>query len=470
MKKSFYLLLFALILQILAQGNTVCPKDPTFRVGPGMFLGTNGIGGSAKFWYKDQFGTALNIFTEWGGEVEGGELQFNYKFPMKTLVKPYALMGIGIQRHDVLDVDPVEYNAIIRTQALGAGAEMQLGGCLQHVIALELAGVYGKLEYNSATETTIGTTEQARETKSITVKPFTAKLMYHYYFIPGKRGDRDRDGITTDDICPQIAEDMDGFKDDDGCPDHDNDMDKIPDSLDRCPLVAEDWDGFEDGDGCPDFDNDGDNIADVDDVCPNEPEDYDQIGDRDGCPDEDFDNDKIIDIRDKCPEIAEDIDGFEDRNGCPDYDNDFDGIPDSVDQCPDQAEDFDDDRDSDGCFDQSEIVIIMMPKDTIYFKSNTLEFALESQRALLNYLDFLRKEPNSKIEVHGYSDNRGSESTRIRSSKRRAAAVAEYFTSVGIAKNRIRVKAFGSSNPASTNATPEGRAKNRRVEIIEVKR
>ena len=56
---------------------------------------------------------------------------------------------------------------------------------------------------------------------------------------------------TSNDDCPNQAEDMDGWQDADGCPDIDNDGDGILDKDDKCPNVAEDMNGYEDADGCP---------------------------------------------------------------------------------------------------------------------------------------------------------------------------------------------------------------------------
>ncbi len=74
--------------------------------------------------------------------------------------------------------------------------------------------------------------------------------------------DPDRDGITSADRCPHVAEDVDGFEDDDGCPDLDDDRDGLRDVVDLCPRAPELVNGYLDGDGCPDR-NDGDGTGET---------------------------------------------------------------------------------------------------------------------------------------------------------------------------------------------------------------
>ena len=69
------------------------------------------------------------------------------------------------------------------------------------------------------------------------------------------------------------------------------------------------------------------------------------------------------------------------------------------------------------------------------------------------------------ILIVGHTDNVGSQAYNIRLSQRRANAVADYLIRHGIAAGRIRTEGVGFSQPVASNATPEGRAENRRVEI-----
>lgn len=70
-----------------------------------------------------------------------------------------------------------------------------------------------------------------------------------------------------------------------------------------------------------------------------------------------------------------------------------------------------------------------------------------------------------KIEVTGYADDNGPESMNMQLSERRAQFVKKQLVDAGIASERIVAMGKGENEPVSDNATPEGRSKNRRVEI-----
>jgi len=279
--------------------------------------------------------------------------------------------------------------------------------------------------------------------------------------------DRDHDGISDKtDGCPDEPEDLDGFKDDDGCPDPDNDGDGIADRDDKCPDLAEDVDGFEDQDGCPDLDNDQDGIPDTTDRCPNEPEDFDGEADTDGCPDliKDSDNDGIADDVDRCPLQAEDVDGFQDDDGCPDLDNDLDGIPDVNDKCPNAPEVFNGLQDEDGCPDERPIGQQFILKG-VNFESGSAVLTPDSYRVLDEVVRSLMARPDVKVEILGYTDNVGKASFNLGLSERRAEAVKQYIVNAGVDATRLTTKGYGEESPVAGNATPEGRAQNRRIEF-----
>lgn len=214
----------------------------------------------------------------------------------------------------------------------------------------------------------------------------------------------------------------------------DKDGDGIPDEVDQCPEVAEDIDDFEDIDGCPDFDNDKDGIYDAQDQCPNEPEDRD---------------------------------GFMDTDGCPDFDNDKDGIPDSVDACPSNPETVNGFKDSDGCPDEKpqEIKQTLILKG-VNFKTASAELLEESYYVLETVFNSLEAYPEVKVEIAGHTDDQGSKDYNLALSYDRAKSVMEYFVMRGIDQSRLVARGYGKERPIASNATPEGRAKNRRVEVV----
>jgi outer membrane protein OmpA-like peptidoglycan-associated protein len=73
--------------------------------------------------------------------------------------------------------------------------------------------------------------------------------------------------------------------------------------------------------------------------------------------------------------------------------------------------------------------------------------------------------PDLNIEIRGYTDSIGEEDYNIQLSQRRAESVMAYLISRGIDPVRLTAKGYGSANPVASNDTPQGRAKNRRVEF-----
>lgn len=82
-------------------------------------------------------------------------------------------------------------------------------------------------------------------------------------------------------------------------------------------------------------------------------------------------------------------------------------------------------------------------------------------------VEFLKTvKPDSKIIVAGYTDSKGNKQHNLLLSRKRADAVANYLISKKISRKRIKVIAYGESKPVASNKTVEGRALNRRTEII----
>jgi OOP family OmpA-OmpF porin len=77
----------------------------------------------------------------------------------------------------------------------------------------------------------------------------------------------------------------------------------------------------------------------------------------------------------------------------------------------------------------------------------------------------LKKNPNLRVEIQGHTDNVGEAQYNRKLSKKRARSVMDYFIQEGIEPGRLSYEGYGFSSPAASNATPEGRAKNRRVEL-----
>ncbi|MFN0201088.1 MAG: DUF5723 family protein [Bacteroidia bacterium] len=312
--------------------------------------------------------------------------------------------------------------------------------------------------------------------------------------------DADRDGITDkQDDCPTVA----GTAEFKGCPD--TDKDGISDANDACPKEP----GSKPFKGCPDVDGDG--IVDKDDKCPKEPgllenkgcpvvENNDTDGDGipnledicptlagikqfKGCPDTDKDN--VEDRYDLCPSVAglpqfkgcpdTDKDGVEDKmdacptefglarlNGCPVPDIDNDGINDEMDKCPLTP----------GIVELEGCPKIEQPKE-VMLAFNNLEF--ETAKAIIlpssfgdldTLATYLIAHPEYRLQITGHTDNQGDDAKNMDLSIRRAEAVKTYLVQRGIDATRFLTAGYGEIKPVADNETPEGRAKNRRVELV----
>jgi outer membrane protein OmpA-like peptidoglycan-associated protein len=96
---------------------------------------------------------------------------------------------------------------------------------------------------------------------------------------------------------------------------------------------------------------------------------------------------------------------------------------------------------------------------------NSTEISPSFQAALDNVAQSMTKYPDSLIDVYGHTDSTGSDAYNLDLSKRRADSVARYLIMRGVSSARIQTQGMGKNYPVADNTTPEGRAKNRRVEI-----
>jgi outer membrane protein OmpA-like peptidoglycan-associated protein len=100
------------------------------------------------------------------------------------------------------------------------------------------------------------------------------------------------------------------------------------------------------------------------------------------------------------------------------------------------------------------------------FKSGSSELQPLARDKLGQVAKALKDEGYQRLVVEGHTDSRGSPSQNEALSLRRAQAVRTYLISQGIDSSKIEAIGNGSRNPVADNATPDGRANNRRVEIV----
>ncbi|MEK7747684.1 MAG: OmpA family protein [Nitrospirota bacterium] len=82
----------------------------------------------------------------------------------------------------------------------------------------------------------------------------------------------------------------------------------------------------------------------------------------------------------------------------------------------------------------------------------------------------LRKQPTVAVEVAGHTDSSGSPEFNQELSAKRAEAVTKYLATKGVAAENLKAAGYGADKPIADNATPEGMAQNRRVELNILKR
>lgn len=109
-------------------------------------------------------------------------------------------------------------------------------------------------------------------------------------------------------------------------------------------------------------------------------------------------------------------------------------------------------------------IILNMPSN-ITFATDQDQVRSEFYPVLNSVGIVLRKFNQSYVDVAGHTDSDGSDQYNFALSQRRAQSVASYLSSQGVQPQRFLVNGFGESRPIASNATAQGKAANRRVEI-----
>jgi len=205
-------------------------------------------------------------------------------------------------------------------------------------------------------------------------------------------------------------------------------------------------------------DDDHDGVANVSDRCPNTP--AGASVDANGCaPSQlDDDNDKVMNDADKCPNTA--AGAVVDSNGCSDAqrDDDRDGVTNDKDECPNTPANIA--VDARGC----NVKPIVLKNVT--FQTNNSILQPGSAATLDTIVAALKAHPSIRIQISGYADSVGAEKRNMRLSNARAQSVRSYILGKGITPDRVVAVGYGEADPIAPNNTPEGRAENRRVELL----
>ena len=105
----------------------------------------------------------------------------------------------------------------------------------------------------------------------------------------------------------------------------------------------------------------------------------------------------------------------------------------------------------------------------IRFDTGAATIRPESAAVLAIVGEVLKGDGALRLEIQGHTDNTGAKATNLRVSQARAEAVRDYLISTfGVAADRLAATGFGDARPVASNATEDGRAQNRRVELVKI--
>ncbi|MEM8942885.1 MAG: OmpA family protein, partial [Pseudomonadota bacterium] len=166
----------------------------------------------------------------------------------------------------------------------------------------------------------------------------------------------------------------------------------------------------------------------------------------------------VTDDVDRCPNTP--AGAAVDRVGCL-LDQDGDGVPNSRDSCANTPRGVE--VDASGCPVKDEVVLTV---DRLGFEFDSSRLDAQSRSALDAAVDVIQSHSSVQLDVVGYTDNVGSDDYNQGLSERRAQAAVDYLVSQGIPRSQLRPLGRGESSPVASNDTEDGRARNRRVELV----
>src|SRR5690606_26937786 len=104
----------------------------------------------------------------------------------------------------------------------------------------------------------------------------------------------------------------------------------------------------------------------------------------------------------------------------------------------------------------------------INFDTDRATLKADGSETVQEIIKVLRDNPKLKIAINGYTDNSGGKEHNQKLSEDRASTVKKEIIKADIGADRLTAKVFGQHNPVATNDTEEGKAQNRRVELVKM--
>jgi len=174
----------------------------------------------------------------------------------------------------------------------------------------------------------------------------------------------------------------------------------------------------------------------------------------------DTDGDGVVDAADACPgtEAGKQVDA----SGCP-IDPDGDGVVGPTDLCPNSP--YGEPVDETGC--RPRLAVAQEYTLLLTFETASAKILGDPRSALAEVAALMTQYPETTVVIEGHTDDRGPPKYNLKMSKARADAVSKVLiTDLGIDAARVSTKGFGKTKPIATNATKEGRERNRRVVAV----
>ncbi len=101
-----------------------------------------------------------------------------------------------------------------------------------------------------------------------------------------------------------------------------------------------------------------------------------------------------------------------------------------------------------------------------FFAAGQADLKPEARGNLKPVLDFINRYPQATVWFEGHTDDRGADANNLALSERRAKSVRDALIELGADAKRLKARGLGEASPIADNGSAEGRARNRRVEVV----